>query len=263
MREVGQCSTEYPKPRISQPHYSLAAFSCCLKISGSCGLCLMEIDTLRNPYRQNHRLVLNLCLLRYSTYPALLIRLSKLKTQLRCHFTRFVSKMTTIKQYKQYTFNPPIEVSLPTGLTAAEFDRLLRSDSNSEVAFTFPALDNWLTKLLHNFRLQQDKAHPFHKHPYKLNMIEVQAVDWFWRDRKGREDKLGFMKIQSKIETDPYIHDGEPEARADWIPGAVFLRGGSVALLVSNFDKVSNWSDRDPCRLSCNQKTRKARSRSM
>ncbi|KAF2624696.1 hypothetical protein BU25DRAFT_413242 [Macroventuria anomochaeta] len=40
------------------------------------------------------------------------------------------------------------------------------------------------------------------------------------------------MKIQSKIETDPYVHDGEEKARADWIPGAVFLRGGSVAVLI-------------------------------
>lgn len=41
------------------------------------------------------------------------------------------------------------------------------------------------------------------------------------------------MKIQARIETDPYVHDGENEARADWLPGAVFLRGGSVAILVS------------------------------
>jgi ADP-sugar diphosphatase len=49
----------------------------------------------------------------------------------------------------------------------------------------------------------------------------------------GKENKLGFMKLQAKIETDAYVHDGENEARADWLPGAVFLRGGSVAIMVS------------------------------
>lgn len=151
--------------------------------------------------------------------------------------------MTTISQYKHYTFEPPIEVHLPRSLTPEKFDRLLTSQSNSEAAFTFPALDNWLSKLLHNFGLQQNEAHPFHKHPYKLRMLEVQAVDWFWICRPGHEDKLGFMKIQSKIETDPYVHEGEDKARADWIPGAVFLRGGSVAVLVSAlFDHTSGGS---------------------
>lgn len=65
-----------------------------------------------------------------------------------------------------------------------------------------------------------------------LHEIDVQAVDWFWRDRPGHEDNLGFMKIQAKIETDAYIHTSEEKARADWLPGAVFLRGGSVGILV-------------------------------
>lgn len=141
--------------------------------------------------------------------------------------------MTTIKQYRGHTFNPPIEVHLPNSLTPAEFENLLTSEVNPKAAFTFPALDNWLSKLLHNFGLQQNEAHPFHKHPYRLRTLDVQAVDWFWRGRSGHEDKLGFMKIQSRIETDPYVHEGEEKARADWIPGAVFLRGGSVAVLVS------------------------------
>ncbi|KAH6625658.1 hypothetical protein C7974DRAFT_414156 [Boeremia exigua] len=140
--------------------------------------------------------------------------------------------MTTISQYKHYTFSTPVEVHLPKSLTQEEFESLLTSQSNPEAAFTFPALDNWLSNLLHNFSLQQNEAHPFHKHPYKLRTLEVQAVDWFWRNLPGKQDKLGFMKIQSRIETDPYIHDGEEKARIDWIPGAVFLRGGSVAVLI-------------------------------
>ncbi|KAF9691807.1 hypothetical protein EKO04_010410 [Ascochyta lentis] len=139
---------------------------------------------------------------------------------------------TTISRYGQYQLDPPVEVLLPPSLTAGEFDKLLTSPSNTKAAFSFPALDNWLKKLLHNFDLQQNEAHPFHKHPYRLRAIEVQAVDWFWRGRPGNEDKLGFMKIQSRIETDSYIHEGEEKPRADWVPGAVFLRGGSVAVLI-------------------------------
>jgi ADP-sugar diphosphatase len=154
-----------------------------------------------------------------------------------CDLTILVGEMTTIKQYKQHTFDPPVEVSLPASLKAAEFDKLLTSDSNAKAAFTFPALDNWLTNLLYNFTLQQNEAHPFHRHPYKLRKLEIQAVDWFWRNLPGREDKLGFMKIQSAIETDPYVHDGEEKAKADWIPGAVFLRGGSVAVLVGTLPR--------------------------
>ncbi len=142
-------------------------------------------------------------------------------------------KMTTISQYKRYTFSPPVAVHLPESLTREEFEKLLTSQSNPKAAFTFPALDNWLSRLLYNFDLQNNEAHPFHKHPYKLRTLEVQAVDWFWRGLHGKEDKLGFMKIQAKIETDPFVHDGEEKARADWVPGAVFLRGGSVAVLVS------------------------------
>lgn len=140
--------------------------------------------------------------------------------------------MTTISQYKHFTLHSPVEVHLPKSLSPQEFEKLLTSQSNPTAAYTFPALDNWLTKLFHNFELQKNEAHPFYKHPYKLRALDIQAVDWFWRGLQGKEDKLGFMKIQSRIETDPYIHDGEEKPRVDWVPGAVFLRGGSVAVLV-------------------------------
>lgn len=148
------------------------------------------------------------------------------------HTTAPRNNMSNISQYKQYTFDPPVEVLLPPSLTQQEFNKLLTSPSNPTAAYTFPALDNWLEKLLHNFHLQRNEAHPFHKHPYRLRMLEVQAVDWFRHDESGYDNKLGFMKIKAKIETDPYIHDDEAKERSDWIPGAVFLRGGSVAVLV-------------------------------
>lgn len=123
-------------------------------------------------------------------------------------------------------------MQLPLDLTVDEFAQLLPSQSSQKPAYTFPALHNWLSRLLNNLQQQEDERHPYHKHPYHLREINIQSVDWFWRNRPGQEDKLGFMKIISKIETDSYIHEGEDKARPDWLPGAVFLRGGSVAMLV-------------------------------
>lgn len=141
----------------------------------------------------------------------------------------------TLQEYKGQDLSPAVPVYLPHNITPHEFLSLFPRlcDPSSKPAFTFPALHNWFSRLIDNFKLQENEAHPFHKHPYKLREIDVQAVDWFWRNRPGHEDKLGFMKIQAKIETEPYIHENEDEARADWLPGAVFLRGGSVAVLVS------------------------------
>jgi ADP-sugar diphosphatase len=134
-------------------------------------------------------------------------------------------------QIPGHLLRPAVPVYLPHNLNELEFYSLVPVASFGP-AYTFPALQNWLTRLVRNFKLQENAGHPYHNHPYKLRELDVQAVDWFWRNVPGKEDKLGFMKIQAKIETDPYVHDGEKEARADWVPGAVFLRGGSAAILV-------------------------------
>jgi ADP-sugar diphosphatase len=146
----------------------------------------------------------------------------------------------TITDYQGQAIKPGIAVYLPHNLTAEEFWRLLPTSTSSRPAFTFSALNNWLSKLLKALKLQEDERHPFYKHPYKLLEIDVQAVDWFWRNREGCEDKLGFMKVQAKVETDPYEHgrSDRKEAKPDWIPGAVFLRGGSVAILVRHTGRL-------------------------
>jgi ADP-sugar diphosphatase len=138
----------------------------------------------------------------------------------------------TLAEIQGHTLTPAIPVYLPPTLTEAEFHLLLPKSPSNKPAYTFPALLDWLTKLLANFAHQQDETHTYHKNPYKLRELDIQAVDWFWRNVPSKEDKLGFMKLQAKIETDPYVHTGEKTARADWLAGAVFLRGGSVAILV-------------------------------
>lgn len=138
-----------------------------------------------------------------------------------------------LEEYGSNRLDPSVAVYLPFTLTSEEFHKILPQKQNQKAAFAFVALQQWFQKLQRTLQSQDQDDHPFHAHPYRLHELDIQAVDWFWRGRPGHEDKLGFMKIQAKIETDPYLHDGEDQERADWLPGAVFLRGGSVGVLVS------------------------------
>jgi ADP-sugar diphosphatase len=144
------------------------------------------------------------------------------------------SREIVLFQVHNYSLEPAITVYLPHNLSHAEFHSLLPiSLSAQRPAFTFPALHNWLTRLYSNLLLQDDPAHPFHKRPYRLRALDIQAVDWFWRNIPNKEDKLGFMKLQATVTTDPYVHEGDKGEKRDGLPGAVFLRGGSVGILVS------------------------------
>lgn len=126
----------------------------------------------------------------------------------------------TLEEFNGKIFNPPVAVYLPWNLTAQEFSQLLDSP-HDQPAFKFPALRNWLSGLLKALNAQQNEMHSFHKKPYRLEELTVESVDWFDKENHAR---LGYMKIQSEIRNGP----GDDE----WIPGAAFLRGGSVAVLV-------------------------------
>jgi len=99
--------------------------------------------------------------------------------------------------------NPPCTVNLPSDLTEQQ---LLK----------FNAFKNWISTLQHSLSLQAAKEHTFHASPYKLRKIDVQAVDYFGVER------IGFIKLQAEVSND----EGEK------LPGAVFLRGGSVGMLL-------------------------------
>lgn len=107
------------------------------------------------------------------------------------------------------TFNlPGVSPPIPVGLTAGlSKDQLL----------SFPAFKTWLSTLQHSLSLQlTDEQHAFHQSPYRLRRIDVQAVDFFGAGR------LGFVKLKAEVTND----GGEK------LPGSVFLRGGSVAMMV-------------------------------
>jgi ADP-sugar diphosphatase len=100
--------------------------------------------------------------------------------------------------------DPPIPITHPTSLTQSQL-------------LTFPAFKTWLATLQKSLSLQQtSKSHPFHKTPYALKSIEIQSVDFFSNQR------LGFLKLKANISNDEGEH----------LPGSVFMRGGSVAMLI-------------------------------
>src|SRR5690606_7003084 len=63
--------------------------------------------------------------------------------------------------------------------------------------------------------LQSDPSHPFNTDPYALRSITVQSHDRFG-------SKIGFLKLSASI----------TNSAGERLPGAVFLRGPSVAMLV-------------------------------
>ncbi|KAI9374254.1 hypothetical protein BJX61DRAFT_330586 [Aspergillus egyptiacus] len=101
---------------------------------------------------------------------------------------------------------------------------------SQEDLWRFPAFRNWLSTLQRSLSRQQNPSHEFHMDPYVLRKIDVQAVDYF---NGGR---LGFVKLKAEISN----------AREENLPGSVFLRGGSVGiLLLLQPDDVPSTSEDD------------------
>lgn len=102
---------------------------------------------------------------------------------------------------------PDSEPKVPVNLT---------SDLNKDQLLSFPAFKTWINTLQHSLSTQQNKSHTFHSSPYKLRKIDIQSVDFFSGQR------IGFIKLKTEVSND----DGEE------LPGSVFLRGGSVGMML-------------------------------
>lgn len=119
---------------------------------------------------------------------------------------------------------PQIPVYLAPGIPA-----LL---SNPSTLLDFPAFSAWLSTLQSSLAQQiLNPAHPHHQNPYSLRSITIQALDFFGPQDK---QKIGFVKLTADIRN----------AQKETLPGAVFLRGGSVAMLVILRPKDGNGDDR-------------------
>lgn len=105
---------------------------------------------------------------------------------------------------------------MTTSYIAKDFKIHLPADLTEKQLNKFPAYKTWITALGKTLALQKSSEHPFHANPYTLRSITVQAVDRF---EGGR---LGFLKLTADIRTK------DDQA----LPSSVFLRGGSVAMLL-------------------------------
>lgn len=92
----------------------------------------------------------------------------------------------------------------------------LTADFSKDQLMSFPAFNTWFSTLQHSLSLQCRASHPFHAAPYLLRHIEIQAADFFG------EGRLGFLKFQAEVSNE----EGER------LPGSIFLRGGSVCMMV-------------------------------
>jgi ADP-sugar diphosphatase len=81
---------------------------------------------------------------------------------------------------------------------------------------SFPAFKTWLETLQRLLGLQAESSHHSHSSPFKLRSITIQSGDFFGAKR------LGFLKLKAEITNDT----------GEYLPGSVFLRGGSVCMLL-------------------------------
>lgn len=91
-------------------------------------------------------------------------------------------------------------------------------DLSREDLLSFPPFKIWIQTLQQSLGRQQNSSHEFHDDPYTLRSIDIQSIDRFGGKR------LGFVKLKADVSN----KSGES------LPGSVFLRGGSVGMLVGS-----------------------------
>jgi ADP-sugar diphosphatase len=138
---------------------------------------------------------------------ALLSLLRPIRTQATSQKnTRTIVAIAKMATFNLPETNPPCPVRLTENIT-------------QEQLLSYPAFKTWRKTILHSLSLQSKANHEFNKSPYKLREIEVQSVNWFG---SGEKKRLGFVKFKAQITNDTGEH----------LPGAVFMRGSSVAMLL-------------------------------
>ncbi len=91
----------------------------------------------------------------------------------------------------------------------------LSPDITQDQLLAYRPFTDWLKTLQASLAFQKSKEHPFNEDPYVLRSIHIQAVDWFGK-------RIGFVKFKVVVE------NGNEER----LPGGVFMRGGSVCMLM-------------------------------
>jgi len=125
-----------------------------------------------------------------------------------------ISRLTSLTNY----FNPwrMSSFTLPSSTIQVN----LTPDLTREQLLGFRPFSSWLSKLQHSLSLQSSSpGHPFHGEEYSLKSITIQSVDFFGY---GDKKRIGFIKILTSVKN----------PKGESIPGSVFLRGGSVTILL-------------------------------
>ncbi|KAJ5238921.1 hypothetical protein N7468_003540 [Penicillium chermesinum] len=81
---------------------------------------------------------------------------------------------------------------------------------------SFPAFNNWISTLRKSLNQQKRPTHEFHADPFQLRSIDIQSIDRFSGGR------LGFVKLKADVSN----------SQGEKLPGSIFLRGGSVGILI-------------------------------
>ncbi|KAH6664946.1 putative NUDIX family hydrolase [Halenospora varia] len=92
---------------------------------------------------------------------------------------------------------------------------------SKEVLLKWKPFAEWIETLKASLKLQYRDTkplHPFHDDPYVLRKIHIQAVDYFG-------PRPGFIKLDAVLQS---ANKGKPLT----LPGKIFMRGGSVAMLM-------------------------------
>lgn len=124
--------------------------------------------------------------------------------------------------YNGYKFElPDWNMPYKTGVPEVRFaEGLLELGLTKEKVLGFTAFQDWIKTLQNSLRRQNYTTHTFADDPYYLRWIRIQAFDEF--DIKGVKRVL-FIKLFAQVTT---------ESGREFLPGVVFLRGGSVAILM-------------------------------
>jgi ADP-sugar diphosphatase len=132
---------------------------------------------------------------------------------------KHLSKLTPITGAGLGCFRIPMSTfTLPGSRTRVN----TTPDLSQDDLLSFPAFKVWISTLQRSLARQQSPSHEFHGDPYILRTIDIQAVDRFGGSR------LGFIKLKADVSN----------ARGESLPGSVFLRGGSVGMLVGSINLI-------------------------
>jgi hypothetical protein len=114
-------------------------------------------------------------------------------------------------------WQPAIPVIVGEGVTAGE-----GIDINEGSLLGFPAFKNWLKALKSNLGVQESPGHTFKHDPWRLTGVNIHHVTMF------DNGNIGFMTIEALLKKD----GTEPERKPTNLNRVIFLRGGSVAVLM-------------------------------